>query len=139
MRSVSTRGYKKGRLLGTGTRSLPKHPSTAGSHLSLGCSTKDTHNSAKCCIVIYKKPQGTTPEATQVKPVTKPVVEVSLICLQRYDISQTCANFLNGICCKFRRYTDIIEQTCASCIEFMPENEVYCALLHTGIESVLSE
>lgn len=30
--------------------SLPKHPSTAHSQLTLGCSDKGTHNEAKCCM-----------------------------------------------------------------------------------------
>ena len=48
--------------------SLPKHPSTAHSQLTLGCSDKGTHNEAKCCMRKIKSPGEPPPGATQVKP-----------------------------------------------------------------------
>lgn len=127
-------------LHGTVTRSPMEHHSTSQYH-PLGCGAlyKKHTSTRNVALTIKKKSAGViNPCATQVKPV-KNQNGTLLIRLQRYNISQRLANFLHSLCCKFRSYANVVEQTCACFVEFVAENEVNRTLFNSEVESVLSE
>ena len=66
-------------------------------------------------------------------------MEKSLIRLQRYDISQTRANFLDRNCREFRCNPYVIVQARTPLVQFMPQDEVYGALLYAKVKGVLRE